>query len=375
MPWLAIMTELKNICYIISGDQWAGAEAQAFLLIKEIANLLKVRIQVILFNDGLLAKRLQELNVKIDIVDEKRNILSVVKQVIKILKIYKYDVVHVHGYKENFIGGIAARLCGIRNVVRTHHGIAMVGKGTVKNQLIEVINKKYLTAKIIAVSVDLKNYLIKNSFNVQEISVIHNGINTAVESTSGLESAMDRDENSRSGKIHIGTAGRLVPVKGHIYLIEGIRRVVEVNNNIFVSIIGEGPLQNELKNRVEKFGLNQYISFLGFCKNIEKYINGLDIFILPSLHEGMPMVLLEAMKLGKAIIASEVGGIPEAIQNNFNGLLIPAHDAEAISNACLDLIRDGSIRNKLGQNARITVREKFSLSRTVEKTIECYTKG
>jgi glycosyltransferase involved in cell wall biosynthesis len=351
MPWLAIMTELKNICYIISGDQWAGAEAQAFLLIKEIANLLKVRIQVILFNDGLLAKRLQELNVKIDIVDEKRNILSVVKQVIKILKIYKYDVVHVHGYKENFIGGIAARLCGIRNVVRTHHGIAL------------------------AVSVDLKNYLIKNSFNVQEISVIHNGINTAVESTSGLESAMDRDENSRSGKIHIGTAGRLVPVKGHIYLIEGIRRVVEVNNNIFVSIIGEGPLQNELKNRVEKFGLNQYISFLGFCKNIEKYINGLDIFILPSLHEGMPMVLLEAMKLGKAIIASEVGGIPEAIQNNFNGLLIPAHDAEAISNACLDLIRDGSIRNKLGQNARITVREKFSLSRTVEKTIECYTKG
>ncbi len=369
------MTDLKNLCFIISGDQWAGAEAQAFLLIKEISHRPKVHVQVILFNDGLLAQRLRELDVKIEIVDEKSNLLSMVRQVMTIFKKNDFDVVHVHGYKENFIGGIAAKFCGIKNLVRTHHGKAMIGTGLKKNNFIEVINQKYLTSKIIAVSEELKKYLIKNSFNEEKITVIYNGISSGADSPVVMKSPMDSQDNVKSDKIIIGTVGRLVPVKGHIYLIEGIRRVVMQNKNISLLIIGEGPLQNELKNRVEKLGLNNYIRFLGFSDNIEKYLSSLDIFILPSLHEGMPMVLLEAMKLEKAIIATKVGGIPEAIQNKFNGLLISACDAEAISTACLDLIRDKAMRNKLGKNARKTVTEKFALIRTVEKTIECYTKS
>jgi glycosyltransferase involved in cell wall biosynthesis len=367
------MTDLKNLCYIISGDQWAGAEAQAYLLIKEIANRGKMHIQVIVFNDGLLAQRLRNLNVAIDIIDEKRNFLSLVKQVIKILKKNNFNVVHVHGYKENFIGGVAAKLCGIENIVRTHHGIAMVGRGTIKNRLIEVINQKYLTSKMIAVSEDLKKYLIKNSFDEQRIKVIYNGIASRTASPLVRKSQMNSPDKSKSDKIIIGTAGRLVPVKGHIYLIEGMRQIVEEDKNISLLIMGEGPLQNDLKTRVEKFGLTKYISFLGFCADIEKYLNGLDIFILPSLHEGMPMVLLEAMQLGKAIIASQVGGVPEAIQHKFNGLLVPAYNANAISTACLNLISDRAMRNQLGYNAQKTVIEKFSLIRTVEKTLEYYT--
>jgi len=166
----------------------------------------------------------------------------------------------------------------------------------------------------------------------------------------------------------IGTVARLSPEKGHRFLFEAAKRIVgEVPWAIFL-ILGDGPSRGDLEKLVVKMGLKENVIFAGFQKDMNSIYGALDIVVQPSLREGTPISLLEAMSFGKPIVATKVGGVGEVLKENETGILIPPASAEAISEGILRLIKDHSLRERLAKRAREVVRESFS----VEKMAQAY---
>jgi glycosyltransferase involved in cell wall biosynthesis len=137
-------------------------------------------------------------------------------------------------------------------------------------------------------------------------------------------------------------------------------------------LIGDGPLRQELENLVSAEGLQNTIFFLGTRNDIPRLLSVLDIFVLCSLSEGLPLTILEAMAAGKSIVATDVGGIPEVIDDGIDGIIIPSDDSEALADSISDLLRDGQKRHDMGVKARMKFKEKFTVRAMVESYEELY---
>jgi glycosyltransferase involved in cell wall biosynthesis len=360
-----------NICHIISGDLWAGAEVQAYSLIREINRIPRIHLQVITFNKGILASKLAQLGIRTNIIEEKdHNIASIIINIYKLLKKQNIDIIHAHGYKENLAGGIAAKLLHTK-LVRTHHGKGMLEVSLV-HTVIERVNESLLTNKLISVSSELKEYLVTHKFSKNKIRVILNGVIAGPFQKLDDEQELKNHLRIRDDCTVIVTVGRLVSVKGHKYLLQGAKQIVKKNSKVIFLIVGDGPLLAEMKSLSHFLGIEDHVRFTGFCPDPIPQLKLADIFIMTSLHEGIPMALLEAMSLNKPIIATGVGGIPEIISNGYNGLLIPPGDSGAIADACLKLMTDVEMRSCLAKNAFNDVQNKYSLKITERATLNLY---
>jgi len=361
-----------RVCHLVSGDLWAGAEVQAYSLIKGLSKVEGILVEVITFNEGILSSKLREDGISLDIVPEsKTNVISMIKRIVSILWNKKTDILHTHGFKENFIGGIAAKLCFLKAVVRTHHGQGMLrSKGL--NGWVEKINAHLLTKHHISVSEDLREFLKKNSYGQSKITTIHNGIDFERMYLGKGSDFLRNDFNIGENVIVIGTMGRMEPIKGHKYFIEGARLILEKEKNICFVIVGDGALMEEMRNYAEKLNITQQIRFAGFRHDSVNCLMMFDIFALTSVHEGIPITLLEAMSLGKPIVATNVGGIPEVIENKYSGILIPSKNPSSFADACLMVLNNNSLREKLCVNARTEVRKRFSLEENIVRTVQLY---
>jgi glycosyltransferase involved in cell wall biosynthesis len=361
----------KNICHIISGDIWAGAEAQLFSTVIKLSTVQSLDICVLVFNKGVLYDKLNERNIKVKLISEKQSIFSIIFHIYMYLRKEKIDIVHSHGFKETLLGGFAFKLYGRGSIVRTIHGKGMLG-GSLKYRIIEFINKMIFTDHYIAVSHELSNYLIKQNFPVEKITVIHNGLNHGDIQIHNDSSQMKSILGISSDKVLIGTLGRLVPVKGQRYFIECARMIIKSVNNVMFVIGGDGPLRHELEMCAKEYGISDKLIFTGFVEKPYDFINMLDIFLLTSLHEGIPMVILEAMFLRKAIISTSVGGIPEILVNNHNALLVPSRDSKAMSKLCIELINNEEKRANLANNAYMDLMGKHLVIHGVTNILRIY---
>ncbi len=361
-----------NICHIISGDLWAGAEAQAYTLVKGLSKKNSLKLNVITLNGGYLTKKIRDSGIKVDVVDEKINSsLKMVWYIYRILRKKHIDIVHTHGYKETLLGGFAARLARIKGIVRTHHGKGVI-YGTIYHRFIEKLNTIFFSDNLIAVSEDLKQYLIANRFQRNHITVIHNGILSEETKPSMSADKLKNALEIESEALVVGTMGRMVAVKGHRYFLEGARKVLSKQDNVVFVIAGDGPLMQESQKEIKQLGIESKIRLIGFRNDPFDVINMFDIFVMTSLHEGIPMVLLEAMCLAKPIIATKVGGIPEIIYDHQNGLLISPMDSQEFASTCLELIENRVLRKMLANNARKDFVAKYGVERVTEDTEKLY---
>lgn len=341
-----------NICHIVSGDLWAGAEAQTYALLKGLFKRQSLQLNAVIYNEGLLSKKLEEAGIHVDVIDEKKNSPArVMWSIRRILREKKVHIVHTHGYKETFLGGLAARLCQVKGIVRTHHGKGVVDSGRY-HRIVEKINSTLLSDKLISVSEDLKRCLIEHRFHSNNITVIHNGILCEDVKASLSADILKKELQIPERAFVVGTLGRIVPVKGHRYLLEGARKVLGKFDHVVFVVAGDGPLLPEMNNMVKQFGIEDKVRFTGFRGDPFDVMNMFDIFVMTSLHEGIPTVLLEAMWLGKPVIATKVGGIPEIISHRWNGLLIAEENSNEVASACIELIEDECLRDNLSRNAR-----------------------
>ena len=161
-------------------------------------------------------------------------------------------------------------------------------------------------------------------------------------------------------------------MKGHVHLLEAMRILVSKQIDTHLVILGDGPLRKQLEGMVAEYKIQKNVDFVGHQSTVSDFIEAMDIFVLPSLHEGIPMVLLEAMALSRPIVASKTGGVPEVIQHGENGLLVEPGNPEAIAEAIETLIRQVANADQLGRNGRIRVTQNFTANIMAEKTADLY---
>jgi glycosyltransferase involved in cell wall biosynthesis len=170
----------------------------------------------------------------------------------------------------------------------------------------------------------------------------------------------------------VGTVGSLYPVKGHRFLIAAVPAIVEACPKARFLLIGRGDEENRLKDQVKSLGVERHVSFLGLRQDISKLLSIMDIFVLPSLSEGLSVATLEAMASALPVVATRVGGNPELIVNEETGMLVPSQDSEALAKAVSALLRDGTRARLFGQSGRARVEQRFHMDMMVNEYRNLY---
>jgi glycosyltransferase involved in cell wall biosynthesis len=229
------------------------------------------------------------------------------------------------------------------------------------------------TSKIVAVSHIVKSLLMeRDHIDPSKINVIYNGIDTdRFQSYLTKEEARDK-LGLPAESLVIGTVGRLEKPKGQLHLIRAFGKVSEQNPDTKLVIVGTGSLESSLKSDVSRQRIDDSVIFLGLRRDIPDILRAFDIFVMPSLSEGFPMALLEAMSLALPVIVTPVGGIPELVTDERNGIFVPPADESALAKKILDLSANRPRLTRLGNSAKETIFEKFSASAMVQATEALY---
>lgn len=321
-----------------------------------------------------MGKEIEKLGIDLIALNNKRYHKFSLKIIIKLYRLMKKKHIHVvrtHKYRASLYGRLAAWLAGTPVIISSVHGNYRKDLRLERKIANKILSR--ITDKIIAVSESIKRDIVKHDkIDPSKILVIYNGID-------GLK--FDPSEKSKNIRekllintedIVVGFVGRLVPAKGLEYLIGAISYLKEEFKNIKLLIVGEGSLLIGLKDKARENGIHDRVIFTGQRRDVPDILHSTDIFVMPSVAEGIPNALLEAMAMGKPIIATKVGGIPEIIEDGFNGLLVPPRDSGVLAAAIKTLMDNRQLATKIGQTAR-DFAQNFSIKATAQKWELLYT--
>ncbi len=371
---------MKNILLYTDTPQTGGAELQMFLLAKFL-NKNKFNPILACSNFPQLDKwceNFKKENIQVIRLNVKhKHDIKHYSQLKKIIKTNNINIFHSHLWNP------ASCRYGFLAASSTKTPIIITEHDPFKLSYIKGLFKKFVlnkTNKIIAVSENNKKILEElYPKHKNKIKVITNGIDITWWKSQILRLSNDEKQKIKekifkasSDTLIITTIATLHKRKGINYLIQGISEVIKEFPNIKLAIIGEGPEKENLEKLNKKLKTENHIIFLGKQAEIPKLLKSSEIFCLPSIREAFGLVNLEAMAMSRPIIATKVGGIPEIIDHNKNGILIEPKTPLAITNALKELISDPEKRVKLGQNGHKKLLEKFDAIKVAEEYEKVY---
>jgi glycosyltransferase involved in cell wall biosynthesis len=256
------------------------------------------------------------------------------------------------------------------------HGITelLSGKAFAKMLFYGLVDRiliSWRVGKVIAVSSEIHSLLCRR-YTSNKVTRIHNGINLHKIRYKDDRYSVRRSLGIADDKYIVGAAGRLTPVKGHGELLRAFRLLKESIGNTKCLIVGDGPSMPELNMLARTLGIADDVILVGHRDDVYDLINCMDIFVLPSLHEGIPMVLLEALALGKPVIASSVGGVPEIVSHGETGLLVKPGNAKELAQSMTLLIQDRAYGRVLSKAGQELVRDRFSATQMADQTAAVY---
>lgn len=362
------MLQCIAVCSI--GELFGGVERHILGLLnglqaRGIATLL------FLFHEGELATQAREQGFELVILPNiNRSLLTTSQQMARILEQRQIQVVHVHGYKATVFSALARHWHPF-TMVKTEHGLPELMSGRSMLLLREYFYRfldslaaHMASATICYVTKELMTHYRYAHLGLKTF-IIANGIDSIDRCRLQYPPELPRD------CFNLAIVGRLDTVKGHHLAIEAIA-AKEMPPNLHLQIVGVGPCEQELRLLAEIRGIAHRVHFLGFRRNVYDYIANCHALLMPSLHEGLPYTLLEAMALGTPIIASHVGGLTEVLQDGVTGLLVAPRDIKALSQAIIQLYNQPRLLRQLGENAKRLQQSHYSLKKMAEQYIDVY---
>lgn len=301
---------------------------------------------------------------------------------ISLFKLLKYinekeiHIVHSNTRVTQVLGCFIQRFSGIPHI-STCHGFF---KARFSRKIFPCWGKK-----VIAISEAVKEHLVLDfGLRHQDIRVIYNGID--IDKFKILPPKRDPAKGGENAKIKIeakdkfglgespvvGIVARLSDVKGHIYLIQAMKNVLEKIPDVELLIVGEGRMKEDLINLTGHLGIEKNVFFVPSVMDTSDALSAMDLFVLPSLQEGLGLSIMEAMAAGLAVVGSDIGGLKSLIRHGHNGLLVKPADVEGLSCAILELLKDPQKRTILGSNARDFIKQNFSQNKMVTQTERVY---
>ncbi|MFZ2303538.1 MAG: glycosyltransferase family 4 protein [Minisyncoccia bacterium] len=374
-----------KVLFVITKSNFGGAQKYVYDLAVGLPKD-KFEIAVALGGSGILIQKLHKEHIRVlPIFSLSRDVnpwsdITAFFELLRMFREEKPEIVHLNSAKAGGVGALSARIAGVPKIVFTVHGWAFNEERPIWQK---VVIKFFswitvmLSHETIAVSDAVKNDTRNWPLVSKKITVIKNGIK---------EPEFFTREESRTrifakANIHIpekafivGTIAELHKNKGLSYAIEAFAKLIHDNPNLYYFILGGGEENDRLEALIGLHNLQGRVFLLGFVDDASRYLKAFDIFLLPSITEGLALVLLEAGFAGLPVVASRVGGIPEIIENEKTGLLAPARDTDVLSQAIQKLTIDNALAKRFGETLCESVINNFSLTRVISETMCIYAK-
>jgi len=297
------------------------------------------------------------------------NFLPGLLLLIRLLRRISPAILHCFLFRANLLGRIAGSIAGVPVVISS---VRVIEAGSVFKNAIDRLTAA-LTDKYIAVSDAARAYTIKHSnVSPQKIITIYNGIDSR---NTCLEAPVSRRDLAVDEKdVVLAIIGRLHKQKGHLLLLEALPFILPKAPRTRVLFCGAGREEARLREIVAHRGLAEHVRFLGLIENASQILPHIDVLVLPSLWEGMPHVVLEAMAAGRPVVASRIAGMGELVEDGKTGILFRSGDPRSLAEALLKLITNRELARTMGDAARERVMKNFQLKETVQKTVRLYHK-
>jgi glycosyltransferase involved in cell wall biosynthesis len=303
-----------------------------------------------------------------------RNLFRLARGLVRLYRLIRkerFAVVETFTHHANLLGMPVAWLAGVPVRVASHHG-RVENFSMLQVYLHRQLINYGIATDLVVVSKQVQSAAIEQErIQPDRITVITNGIDTHPPiPLSEAEKVSLRESLGVDGSdLLLLTVARLKPQKGHTYLLDAIPKILEAVPKTKFVFAGDGPLYEELKEKARSSGIDHAVRFIGVYTEISQLLQVADVFVLPSLWEGLPVAMLEAMLAGVPVVASRVEGVEEVIQNGENGLLVPPGDPEALSRSLIQLFQDrqSSVEfnrlELLGAAGKATVVEEYTAER------------
>jgi glycosyltransferase involved in cell wall biosynthesis len=374
-----------RILYVITKSNWGGAQRHVF----DIATAMKDKghdVWVALGGEGLLKQKLEIAGIyTFSISSLERNVslqkdFHSFKEILNIIKNKKPDVVHLHSPKAAGLGSLAARLRGVKKIVTTIHGWTFNENRPLLEKAI-IIFFSWITIMLSHKTILLSEREYKQAEyfpgSKNKLQLIPLGIKMrAFISVDGAKQTLAKNIGMDLGefnkKIVIGTIAELHPNKGLVYLIDALKSVTEQQSNAISIIIGDGESMSDLHMLIKENKLEDKVFLTGYIDEASEYLKAFNIFVLPSIKEGLPYVILEAGCASLPVVATTVGGIPEIIEDMKSGILIQSKKPRELAHAISFMIEHPEERKKYGAALKERITTKFSIDKMTWLTESLY---
>lgn len=319
----------------------------------------------------MLISKAQKLGVNVISVDVKgktdfRSVLSIRKILLK----NNIKILHSHDFKSDLYGLLATINAGIKRVSTAHGSTRDSFLKKVYLFIDEDIVYRFFT-RIIVVSIDLNAFLRRKKINKNKIQIIQNGLDLEL---LWAESALERTPPlpKTDGKKVFAVVGRLFPDKGHKFFLNAFSRLYQNSPEIVGLIIGDGPIKNQIAAWIEELNLGNSVFLCGVRNDMKNVYELIDFLVIPSLTEGLPYVLLEAMASKVPVLATSVGDIPKLIIHKKTGFLVEPGDENELQNYMMWMIKNSKKTERMAINANNMIRKNFSARKMTEATENLY---
>lgn len=366
-----------KVLWIIDGLGPGGAESLMVPLLASLKDFdVEPRVCVLQVRSGNpIGDELIKLGVPVDLLAIKnlRNPLNLVR-LMNYIRRYEPDVIHTQLETADALGTIAARLLNIPSV-STLHTLEQPSTRMKKRwrNALRWNSLNMFARRVIAVSDVAHQHYLRLGFRSDKLITLYNGIDLHKFSAEN-QSKSDKAKlfGLPTDGIVITTVAVLREPKGIQYMLRALPMIITKVPNVYYAVVGDGPYRQHLEELSVSLGVSKHVLFMSYRSNIPEILAASDLFVLPTLVEALPTVLFEAMAAGVPIIVSEVGGVPEIIEHDVNGVLLPPAEPALLIEACLRLLLDKDLCNRLSAAAKATVANRFDVRRQAGNLLALY---
>lgn len=356
-----------KIAFVITKSEAGGAQSHVL----ELTHGLSAKGHEIVIasgEEGWLSDKLKTKGITVEIIPDLVHPISPMRDMKAILQVQKWlhevqpDLLHTHSSKAGLVGRIAACTIGLPSVF-TAHGWAFTDGASMTRKMI-AIPSEWAAAKtggeIICVSE--YDHALARRFKIAPDTRLHTVWN-------GIDDVSDRVNLAINPEPVITMVARFAAPKDHSTLLHAVAAVSESPWRL--RLVGDGPLLTDAVSLASNLGISDRVHFLGARTDVAQLLASSDIFVLASRFEGLPISILEAMRAGLPVVASNVGGVPELVTDK-SGILVPASDPDSLATAIRQLLASHELRTHLGRNGRIKFKKDFRAEGMMEKIINVY---
>ncbi len=381
-----------GVVQLVATGSNGGAQEHVRSLLERL-DRSRYDLSVITLSDGAAVRRFRSLGVPVTVIDEPDD-AAALDRLVSVLAERPPAVLHLHMYRADVIGTRAALALGERGLPRPYV-VSTVHSSRYRSDMDRALLRVLTPSmdRLVAVSRAIVAKLRAEGRDTVPVELIYNGVDLSRYDHQEACCTLPEEYGFAAGTPLVGVVARLEPEKGHPTLLEAWPHVLARVPDARLLIVGEGSRREALEAQARSLGLlgdecegdrcvgtrkarpGAKVVFTGRRDDVPAVTAALDVAVLPSYREAQGLVILEAMALSRPVVATDVGGIPEMIEDGFTGLLVPPRDAGALAEAITRLLDDHPLADTLARNGHDLVHERFCLERMIAEVGDIYETG